>query len=63
MCCGEEIQTTAFTRMIHEQLLEEIQTTATTTPQQQLLEEIQTTAFTRMIHEQLLLLEHAIIFA
>jgi hypothetical protein len=49
--------------MIHEQLLEEIQTTATTTPQQQLLEEIQTTAFTRMIHEQLLLLEHAIIFA
>jgi hypothetical protein len=31
MCCGEEIQTTAFTRMIHEQLLEEIQTTATTT--------------------------------
>jgi hypothetical protein len=38
MCCGEEIQTTAFTRMIHEQLLEEIQTTA----------------FTRMIHEQLL---------
>jgi hypothetical protein len=61
MCCGEEIQTTAFTRMIHEQLLEEIQTKSR--PQQQLLEEIQTTAFTRMIHEQLLLLEHAIIFA
>jgi hypothetical protein len=57
MCCGEEIQTTAFTRMIHEQLLEEIQTTATTTRRNP------DHSNNRMIHEQLLLLEHAIIFA
>jgi hypothetical protein len=57
MCCGEETQATAFTRMIHEQLLEEIQTTATTTRRNP------DHSNNRMIHEQLLLQEHAIIFA